>query len=101
MFVGDQLGLANSDIIGQGILEIGQGKVSEKSGNFTFYSLWEPCALKSTGILLVSVELSTVDRVLNKCKIVVPLFGAAYAAPSKGTMILYQFSSTNFSIISV
>ena len=37
----DQLGLANSDIFGQGILEIGQGKVSEKSGNFTFYSLWE------------------------------------------------------------
>ena len=43
MFIGDQLGLANSDIFGQGILEIGQGKVSEKSGNFTFYSLWEPC----------------------------------------------------------
>ena len=26
---------------------------------------------------------------LNQYKIVVPLFGAAYAAPNKGTMILY------------
>ena len=43
MLIADQLGLANSDVFGQGILEIGQGKVSEKSGNFTFYSLWEPC----------------------------------------------------------
>ena len=43
MLRADQLGLANSDVFGQGILEIGQGKVSEKSGNFTFYSLWEPC----------------------------------------------------------
>ena len=25
----------------------------------------------------------------NQCKIVVPLFGAAYAAPNKGTTILY------------
>ena len=44
MFIGDQLCLANSDVFGQGILKIGQGKVSEKSGNFTFYSLWEPCS---------------------------------------------------------
>ena len=29
-----------------------------------------------------------------------PLFGAANAAPNKGITILYQFSSTNFSIIS-
>ena len=42
MLIADQLGLANSDVFGQGILEIGQGRVSEKSGNFTFYSLWEP-----------------------------------------------------------
>ena len=42
MFIGDQLGLLNSDVFGQGILEIGQGKVSEKSGNFNFYNLWEP-----------------------------------------------------------
>ena len=41
MLIADQLGLANSDIFGQGILEIGQGKFSEKSENFTFYSLWE------------------------------------------------------------
>ena len=41
MLIGDQLGLASSNVFGQGILEIGQGKVSEKSGNFTFYSLWE------------------------------------------------------------
>ena len=26
---------------------------------------------------------------LNQYKIVVPLFGAAYAAPNKGTIILY------------
>ena len=45
MLIADPLGLANSDIFGQGNLEIGQGKVSEKSGNFTFYSLWEPCFL--------------------------------------------------------
>ena len=25
----------------------------------------------------------------NQCNIVVPLFGAAYAAPNKGTTILY------------
>ena len=43
MLIADHLGLANSDVFGQGISEIGQGKVSEKSGNFTFYSLWEPC----------------------------------------------------------
>ena len=43
MLIADQLDLANSDVFGQGILEIGQGKVSEKSGNFTFYTLWEPC----------------------------------------------------------
>ena len=43
MLIADQLGLANSDFFGQGNLEIGQEKVSEKSGNFTFYSLLEPC----------------------------------------------------------
>ena len=57
-------------------------------------------ALKSTGksfkslektlnILLFSVRLSTVDKDLNQYKIVVSLFGAAYAAPNKGTTILY------------
>ena len=29
---------------------------------------------------------------LNQYKIVVPVFGAAYAAPNKGTTILYKFS---------
>ena len=42
-------------------------------------------ALKSPGILLFSVGLSTVDRDLNQFKIVVPIFGAA----NKGTIILY------------
>ena len=68
-------------------------------------------ALKSTGKSLkslekylnstISVGLSIVDRDLNQYKIVVPLFGAANAAPNKGTTISYSFSSTNFSIISV
>ena len=46
-------------------------------------------ALKSPSILLFSVGLSTVDRGLNQYKIVVPLFGAAYAASNMGTTILY------------
>ena len=46
-------------------------------------------ALKSPWILLFSVEHYTVDRDLNQYKIVVPLFGAAFAAPTKGTTILY------------
>ena len=29
----------------------------------------------------------------NEYKIVVPLFGAAFAAPNKGTTILYSFTS--------
>ena len=37
---------------------------------------------------LNSVGLNTVDRDLNQYKIVVPLFGAANAAPNKGTTIL-------------
>ena len=55
-------------------------------------------ALKSTGkslkslespwIPLFSVGLSIVDIDLIHYKIVVPLFGAAYAAPNKGTSIL-------------
>ena len=56
-------------------------------------------ALKSTGKSLKSivkssnsiifVGLSTVDSDLNQYKIVVPIFGAAYAAPNIGTTILY------------
>ena len=52
-------------------------------------------------MLLFSVELHTVDRDLDQYKIVVPLFGAANAAPNKGTTISYSFSSTYFSIFSV
>ena len=48
--------------------------------------------------MLFSVGVSTVDRDLIQYKIVVPLFGAAYAAPNIGTTILYSFSSTNVSI---
>ena len=46
-------------------------------------------ALKSPWILQFSVGLSTVDRDLNQYKIVVPLFGAVYAAPNIGTRISY------------
>ena len=52
-------------------------------------------ALKSTGKSLKSPEKSLnstqalLIRDLNQHKIVVPLFGAAYAAPNIGTMILY------------
>ena len=57
-------------------------------------------ALKRTEKSLKSLEKSlnstifcrsfcTADRDLNQYKIVVPLFGAAYAAPSIGTTILY------------
>ena len=49
----------------------------------------------------MSVGFSTVDRGLNQYKIVVPLFGAAYAAPNIGATILYLFSSTNVYIISL
>ena len=58
-------------------------------------------ALKSPLILLFSVGINTVDIDLNQNKTAVPLFGAANATPNKGTTILYYFSSTNFSIISV
>ena len=62
-------------------------------------------ALKSTGKSLKCLEKSlnlTIYRRIQHCfgdlnqyKIVVPLFGAAHAAPNKGTTILYQFSKTN------
>ena len=61
-------------------------------------------ALKNTGKSFKGLEKSlnssnTVDRDLNQYEIVVPLSGAANAAPNKGTTISYSFSSTNFSII--
>ena len=56
-------------------------------------------ALKSTGKILKGLENSlnfTIYRKVQHCfrdlnqfKIVVPLFDAAYAAPNKGTTILY------------
>ena len=46
-------------------------------------------ALKSSWILPFTGGFNTVFGDLNQYKIVVPLFGAAYAAPNKGTTILY------------
>ena len=46
-------------------------------------------ALKSPRVLLFSVGINTVDRDLYLYKIVGPLFGAANAAPNKGTTNLY------------
>ena len=52
-------------------------------------------SLKRSGKSLKSLEfyysvgLSTIDRELSHYKGVVPLVGAAYAAPNKGTTILY------------
>ena len=45
--------------------------------------------LKSPWILPFTGGFNTVFGDLNHNKIVVPLFGAAYAAPNKGTTILY------------
>ena len=42
MLINDQLRSEKAAGIGQGNLKFGQGKVSEKSGNFAFYDLWEP-----------------------------------------------------------
>ena len=73
----------------------------EKYLNFEGFlekSLKIKSALKSTGKSLISLKkslfffsvgLSTVDLDLNQYKITVPLFGAANAAPNKGTVILY------------
>ena len=61
-------------------------------------------ALKSNGKSLKGLEKPLnliVDRYLNQYKIVVPLFGAANAAPNKGTAILYLFSNAKMIIISV
>ena len=50
--------------------------------------------MKSPWILLFTGGFNTVCGDLNHNKIVVPLFGAAYAAPNKGTTSLYLFSKT-------
>ena len=52
-------------------------------------------ALKSPWIWPFTGGFNTVFGDLNQYKIVVPLFGAAYAAPNKGTIILHWFSKTN------
>ena len=46
-------------------------------------------ALKTRWILPITGGLNTVFGDVNQYKIVVPLFGAANAAPNKGTTILY------------
>ena len=51
-------------------------------------------ALKNPWVLLFPVGTGTVDFDLYHHKMVVPLFGAAYAAPNKSTTILYKFSNT-------
>ena len=57
-------------------------------------------ALKSHWILLFSVGFNTVDGDLDQYKvIVVPLFGAAYAAPNKGTTMLYLFFSLSLAFL--
>ena len=55
-------------------------------GKCLFQGISRP-ALKNTGKSLKG--LSTVDRDQIKYKIVVPLFGAAYAAPNIGPTIIY------------
>ena len=42
-------------------------------------------------ILILKCQSSLLKILIleNQCKIMVPLFGAAYAAPNKGTTILY------------
>ena len=51
------------------------------------FHLW--CMIVSIPDLSPFSYFNTVDRDLNPYKIVVPLFGAANAAPNKGTTILY------------
>ena len=59
-------------------------KSALKSTGKSFKSLEK--FLKST---IFSVGLSTVDKDLNRYKIVVPLFGAAYAVSNIGPAVLY------------
>ena len=57
-------------------------------------------AMKSTGkTLKFTVGINTVFGHLNQYKFVVSLFGAAYAAPNKGTTILYLFSKQYYIIL--
>ena len=52
-------------------------------------------------MFLFTVGFNTVDGDLNQYKIVVPLFGAAFAAPNKGTAIFYLFFNAKIFIILV
>ena len=51
--------------------------------------------MKNTGLHVKILRLKCLSPLLeilvleNQCKIMVPLFGAAYAAPNKGTTTLY------------
>ena len=56
-------------------------------------------ALECPWILPFTGWFNTVFGELNHYKIEVPLFGAAYAAPNKGTTILYRFSKTIISLV--
>ena len=49
----------------------------------------------SVKILLQKCFIEIMEKLVleNKYKIVLPIFGAAYAAPNKGTTILYWFRS--------
>ena len=63
---------------------------------FALKSTWKHSnALKSPCILPFTGGFNTVFGDPYEYKIVMPLFGAAYAAPNKGTTILYWFSKTN------
>ena len=53
--------LTNADILGQGNLNL----VSEKSGNFTFYNLWEPCLYLKP----LNEELKQTVKTQMKCSI--------------------------------
>ena len=50
---------------------------------------------KALNFLPLTGGFNSVFGDLNQYKLVVPLFGAAYAAPNKGTTILYLLSKTN------
>ena len=62
MHIDDRLGLANADVFGQENLEFGQGKVSEKSGNFTLLCFVETLQLDFFIIKLRPIYTSICDR---------------------------------------
>ena len=70
-------------------------KVLENKTCLEKYSKNTQKALKNPWILPFAKGFNTVFGGLNQYKIVVLLFGTAYAAPNKGTIILHRFSKTN------